>query len=191
MGKSTVADMFVDQGIAVFDADHEVRMMQGENGILISAIEEAFPGSTGSEGVKRDVLGTHVFGNSAALARLEAIIHPVIAQKRSEFLSENSNSSMVVFDIPLLLEKQGADSVDIVVVVSAPADVQRERVLARTDMTEQKLANILALQMPDAEKRAHADYIIDTGCALDETRAQVSRLIEKARDGAKQDIQRP
>lgn len=177
MGKSTVADMFARHGVPVFDADAEVRAMQGPEGELIDAIEAEFPGSTGPEGVKRDALGQQVFGNQAALARLEAIVHPAVAAKRMEFMIEHGGAPMVVFDIPLLFEKGGHQGVDTVVVVSAPAEVQRKRVLAREGMTLEKFAHILSLQTPDAEKRSRADYIIDTGVALEETESAVVDLI--------------
>lgn len=176
MGKSTVAAMFERAGVPVFDADAEVRRMQGPGGALVSAIEAAFPGATGPEGVLRDKLGQRVFGDAQALARLEAIVHPAVAAKRQEFLAENAGASLVVFDIPLLFEKGGHAQVDVVVVVSAPPDVQRARVLARPGMTAEKFAQILALQMPDAEKRARADHVIDTGSSLAETEAAVREL---------------
>lgn len=179
MGKSTVAQMFEDAGVPVFDADAEVRRMQGPAGGLLPAIEAAFPGSTGPEGVRRDELGSIVFGDADALARLETIVHPAVARQREQFLETNSGASMVVFDIPLLFEKGAASLVDTVVVVSAPAQVQRDRVLARKGMTEEKFAQIQDIQLPDAEKRARADYVIDTGTPLDETRAQVQALVDK------------
>lgn len=177
MGKSTVAGMFADAGIPVFDADAAVRGMQGPGGELIPAIEAAFPGSTGPDGVDRDRLGQMVFADKEALARLEAIVHPAVAARRAAFLAEHAGKRAVVFDIPLLFERGGYESVDMIVVVSAPADVQRARVLARPGMTEEKFAHILGLQMPDAEKRARATHVIDTGTTLDATRAAVAALI--------------
>ena len=131
MGKSTVAAMFAGAGVPVFDADHEVRAMQGPGGALVPTIEAAFPGSTGPEGVLREKLGALVFGDKHALARLEAIVHPAVAERRASFLERHAEAPLVVFDIPLLFEKGGADAVDRVVVVSAPAAVQRERVLSQ------------------------------------------------------------
>lgn len=177
MGKSTVAAMFEAAGVPVFDADAEVRKMQGPGGALVDAIEAEFPGTTGPEGVLREALGGQVFGDPAALARLEAIVHPAVASKRQAFLIEHAAAPLVLFDIPLLFEKGGADRVDRVVVVSAPAETQRARVLARPGMSEEKFAPILALQLPDAEKRARADYVIDTGTPLSETEAAVRALI--------------
>ncbi|HEU4820492.1 MAG TPA: dephospho-CoA kinase [Qipengyuania sp.] len=177
MGKSTVAALFATAGVPVFDADAEVRAMQGPGGALVPAIEAAFPGSSGPGGVRRDTLGAKVFADPAALARLEAIVHPAVAERRARFLTEHANAPLVVFDIPLLFEKGGHAAVDAIAVVSAPAEVQRERVLARPGMTAEKFAAILALQTPDAEKRARADHIIDTGGSLAATEAQVQALI--------------
>ncbi|MBX7494635.1 dephospho-CoA kinase [Qipengyuania sp. 6B39] len=177
MGKSTVAAMFEAAGVPVFDADAEVRAMQGPGGELVPQIEAAFPGSTGPDGVKRDDLGAQVFGDKDALARLESIVHPAVARKREAFLIEHAGAPMVVFDIPLLFEKGGAQAVDRVVVVSAPAEAQRRRVLARPGMTEEKFAHILSLQVPDIDKRARADHIIDTGTSIEETETEVIDLI--------------
>jgi dephospho-CoA kinase len=179
MGKSTVAAMFADSGVPVFDADAEVRKLQGPDGELLPAIEAAFPGSTGPEGVRREALGAAVFGDTAALARLEAIVHPAVAERRAAFLAAHRGKPAVVFDIPLLFERGGHELVDTIVVVSAPADEQRARVLARPGMTAEKFAHILALQTPDADKRARANHVIDTGTSLAETRAQVTALLEK------------
>lgn len=177
MGKSTVAAMFERGGVPVFDADAAVRAMQGPDGELIAAIEAEFPGSTGEAGVDRGALGQLVFGNPEALRRLEAIVHPAVGRKRAEFLESHREAPMVLFDIPLLYEGSGADALDAVIVVSAPAEIQRERVLARPGMTEEKFEHILGLQLPDAEKRKRADYVIDTGTTLAETQAQVADLI--------------
>ena len=177
MGKSTVAAMFAQDGIPVFDADAEVRAMQGPDGELIPAIEAAFPGATGPEGVDRDRLGDQVFADKAALARLEAIVHPAVASKRTAFLAAHHDKRAVVFDIPLLFERGGHAAVDTIVVVSAPEAVQRARVLARPGMTPQKFDHIFGLQLRDSEKRERADNVIDTGTSLDETRAQVAALI--------------
>ena len=179
MGKSTVAAMFEAAGVPVFDADAEVRRMQGPGGQLLAAIEAEFPGSTGPEGVLRDRLGEQVFGDSAALARLEAIVHPAVAARRQEFMIEHAGAPLVLFDIPLLFEKGGHALVDEVVVVSAPAETQRQRVLARPGMTADKFAHILSLQVPDAEKRERADHIIDTGTSLVETEEAVKALIAR------------
>jgi dephospho-CoA kinase len=178
MGKSTVAAMFERLGVPVFDADAEVRRMQGPGGALVPAIEATFPGTTDKHGVDRDALGAKVFGDPDALARLEAIVHPAVRAAREAFLREHASAPLVVFDIPLLFEKGGAADVHKVLVVSAPPEVQRERVLARERMSPTRLAEILALQMPDAEKRARADFTIDTGCSLAETEADVAQLVK-------------
>ena len=179
MGKSTVAQMFAECGVPVFDADAEVRAMQGAGGALVPAIEAAFPGTTGPSGVLREKLGKIVFGDEAALARLEAIVHPAVAASREAFLFDNAEAPLVVFDIPLLFEKGGHERVDAIAVASAPARMQRARALAREGMTEAKLDAILALQMPDAEKRARADYVIDTGTSLAATTLAVQALVDK------------
>lgn len=179
MGKSAVAAMFADLGVPVFDADAAVRGLQGPGGALVEPIEAAFPGTTGPGGVDRAKLGAAVFGDLAALARLEALVHPAVRVARRDFLREHAGAPLVVLDIPLLFEKGGADEVDAIAVVSAPPDVQRARVLARPGMTDERFEDVLALQMPDAEKRARADYVIDTGASLAETRAEVARLVEK------------
>ncbi len=179
MGKSTVADMFERAGVPVFDADAEVRAMQGPGGELLSAIEAEFPGSTGPDGVDRDKLGARVFADPPALTRLEAIVHPALARKRETFLVQHAGAPLVVFDIPLLFEKGGHEQVDKVLVVSAPAAMQRERVLARAGMTPEKFAHVLSLQVPDAEKRDRADHVIDTGTTLAETEARVLALIAR------------
>lgn len=181
MGKSTVAAMFEAAGVPVFDADAEVRALQGPGGRLVPEIEAAFPGSTDETGVSRERLGALVFGDPEKLARLEAIVHPVVAAKREAFLLEHAGAPVVVFDIPLLFEKGGANAVDTVVVVSAPAEAQRRRVLARPGMTEEKFAHILGLQTPDSEKRTRADHVIDTGITLERTEDAVIELIDQLR----------
>ena len=182
MGKSAVAAMFEALGVPVFDADAAVHRLQGPDGPLLPAIEAAFPGSTGPEGVKRAELGAQVFGNPEALKRLEAIVHPAVAAMRTDFLAKNADKPLIVFDIPLLFEKGHGSGLDAVAVVSAPAEAQRQRVLARPGMTAEKFEQILHLQVPDAEKRARADFVIDTGGPLDHTRADVAALVEKLRE---------
>ena len=177
MGKSTVAAMFEAAGVPVFDADAVVHRLQGPRGALLPAIEEAFPGSTGEQGVLRERLGAQVFADPDALTRLERIVHPAVAAQRHAFMIEHSGEPLVVFDIPLLYEKGGWEQVDAVAVVSAPPEVQRARVLARPGMNPDKFAHILSLQVPDAEKRARADYLIDTGTWLFATEEAVKELI--------------
>ncbi|MBN8809055.1 MAG: dephospho-CoA kinase [Sphingomonas sp.] len=177
MGKSTVAAMFADEGVPVFDADAAVRALQGPGGRLLPAIEAAFPGTTGPAGVDRATLGAQVFGDPAALKRLEAIVHPAVGEERAAFLARHADTDMVVFDVPLLFETGGDRNVDTTVVVSADAATQAARVLARPGMTRERLADILARQMPDADKRARADYVVPTDIPLEQTRAAVRRVI--------------
>jgi len=179
MGKSTVAGMLRDLDVPVFDADATVHALQRPDGALLAQIEAVFPGSTGPRGVDRPKLGAMVFGDPARLAQLEAIVHPAVAEIRRTFLRDHADRPLVVLDIPLLFEKGGAPGIDAIAVVSAPAEVQRARVLARPGMTEDKFAQILALQVPDAEKRARADFVIDTGTDLATTRAEVERLVRE------------
>ena len=183
MGKSAVAAMFVDEGVPVFDADATVHDLQKAGGALVPAIEAAFPGTTGPDGVDRQKLGAAVFGDRDRLALLESIIHPAVAERRKAFLESYQDADMILFDIPLLFEKGGQAGVDTVVVVSAPAPVQRQRVLARANMTPDKFEHILALQMDDADKRARADHVIDTGKDINETRADVHSLVKMLRAG--------
>lgn len=177
MGKSAVAAMFAGLDVPVFDADAAVHTLQGPGGELLPAIEATFPGTTGPQGVDRARLGAEVFADPAALGRLEAIVHPAVASLRGEFLARHAAAPLVVFDIPLLFEKGGWQDVDAVLVVSAPAEAQRARVLARPGMTAEKFERIKALQVPDAEKRARADHVIDTGTSLAETRHAVQALV--------------
>ncbi len=183
MGKSAVAAMLRGLGVPVFDADAAVHELQGPGGACIEPIERAFPRTTGPHGVDRQKLGAAVFGNPEKLKLLEAIVHPEVAEMRRAFLADNANAPLIVFDIPLLYEKTGQHGLDAVVVVSAPAAMQRERVLARPGMTPEKFEKILALQVPDAEKRARADHVIDTGVSLAETRHAVQRLVHAITSG--------
>ena len=177
MGKSTVAKMFADEDVPEFDADAAVHRLQGPEGALIEEIEAHFPGTTGPEGVNRGALAERVLGEPEALRRLEALVHPAVAREREAFLARHSAEPLVLLDIPLLFETAGRGSVDKVVVVSAPPEVQRARVLARPGMTEEKLARILERQIPDADKRARADFVIPTDRPLEETRQAVRRIV--------------
>ena len=177
MGKSTVARMFADEGVPVFDADAAVHKLQGPEGALVDEIEAHFPGTTGPEGVNRPALAERVLGEPAQLRRLEALIHPAVAKARHEFIAAHADAPVILFDIPLLFEAGGVNQVDKVAVVSAAPDVQRERVLARPGMTPGKFEKILARQLPDSEKRARADFVIPTDVTLDETRASVRRIL--------------
>ncbi len=177
MGKSTVAQMFRDEGVPVFDADDAVHELQGPGGAVVAEIERHFPGTTGPRGVDRQALGARVFGDDAAMKKLEAIVHPAVGEARRHFIDSHGSAPIVVLDIPLLFETGGSAHVDRIVVVSADAQTQRDRVLARPGMTEAKFMTILEKQTPDADKRARADHIIDTGTPLSETREQVRALI--------------
>ncbi|HVI98075.1 MAG TPA: dephospho-CoA kinase [Sphingomonas sp.] len=177
MGKSTVARMFADEGVPMFDADAVVHELQGPGGRLVAAIEHAFPDTTGPEGVDRTALGEAVLGDPEKLRRLEALVHPAVAEERRRFLAAHAEARLVVLDIPLLFETGGDAGVDKVVVVSAPEAVQRARVLARPGMTMARFDAIRARQTSDAEKRARADFVISTHGPLEQTRVQVRAVI--------------
>ncbi len=173
MGKSAVAKMFQSCGVPVFDADAEVHRLQGPAGALLPEIEARFPGTTGPLGVDRAKLGAQVIGKSGEMAALEAIVHPAVQRSRARFLQRYRSRPIVLVDIPLLFETGADKQVDLTLVVSAPFSVQRRRVLARKGMTEL----ILRKQMPDRDKRARADLIIETARPKWRTRAQVMHLI--------------
>lgn len=177
MGKSTVAGMLRDLDVPVFDADAEVHRLQAPGGAMLPLIEAAFLGTTGPHGLDRAKLGSQVFGDADALRRLERIVHPAVAGAQAEFMAANRAAPLVVLDIPLLFEKGGFSTVDRIIVVSAPAEEQRRRVLARPGMTQEKFEDILARQTPDADKRARADHVIDTGGSFDQTRAQLTDVV--------------
>jgi len=177
MGKSTVAKMFAEEGVPVFDADAVVHRLQGPEGALVAEIEAHFPGTTGPAGVDRTALAEAVLGESEKLRRLEGLIHPAVGREREAFLAAYEDAPLVLLDIPLLFEKGGWRDVDKIAVVSAPAEIQRARVLARPGMSADRFERIVALQMPDAEKRARADYVIPTGVDLATTRAAVRAII--------------
>ena len=184
MGKSTVAAMFRAEGIEVHDADAVVHALY--RGEAAPVVEESFPGTTSNGAVDRGLLAAKVLGDPAALARLEAIMHPLVAASRDAFLSEarKKGAPLVVLEVPLLFETGGDRKVDAVVLVTAPEAVQKERVSRRPGMTPDRLAVILARQMPDAEKRARAHFIVDTGGEFAATRRQV-RATLRALAGAK------
>lgn len=177
MGKSTVAAMFEKRGIPVFDADAEVRRLQSDGGELVARIEDRFPGTTRDGAVDRDALSAAVLGRPEELRALEAMVHPAVQRAREDFIAAKAGAPAVLFDIPLLFESKGEGAFDHVLVVSAPAKVQRLRVLERPGMTAAKLDSILARQMPDAEKRRRADVVIDTGGSLPATEAQVESFL--------------
>ena len=177
MGKSTVAAMFRKKGVPVFDADAEVRLMQGPGGSLLSPIEALHPGVTGPAGVDRARLGGIVMQDRAALSRLEALIHPEVERRRRAFLRRYRARPLVVVDVPLLFEKGGWRRVDLIAVVSAPAWRQNQRVLGRPGMSWKRLERIRSLQMADSQKRRRADFVIPTGGTIQATRAAVRRVI--------------
>jgi dephospho-CoA kinase len=181
MGKSATAKMFADEGVPVHDADAVVhRLYEGEATPLVEA---AFPGTTSGAKVDRVKLGQRVIGNSDAIKRLERLIHPLVSEARDRFLAAavRAGAPVVVLDIPLLYETGGEKLCDAVVVVSAPPDVQRMRVLERPGIDDAKLTAILAKQIPDAEKRARADFVVDTSKGFDAARAQVRDILAKVR----------
>lgn len=177
MGKSTIARMFEAAGIPVFDADAAVRRLQAGDAALIAAISDRFPEAVQDGKLDRGALAAQVLADAQKLAALEAIVHPRVQSERQAFLDAHKDAAALLFDIPLLFETGAADAFDKVVVVSAPEAVQRRRVLARPDMTEAKLAAILARQMPDAEKRRRADFVIDNGGELSTTERQVHDIL--------------
>ncbi len=177
MGKSTVAAMFASMGCPVFDADAAVRDYYRSDGAAV--VERAFPGVVEQGAVDRDRLGAKVLGNASALSRLEAIVHPAVAERRVRFLTEAGavGRRIVFLDVPLLFETGGDGSVELVVVVSAASDAQRKRALRREGMTPAKFDAILLRQMPDSEKRRRSHYVIDTNGALEESRAQAAAFV--------------
>lgn len=185
MGKSTAAARFRANGIAVIDADAEVHKLY--KGAAVAPIEAAFPGTTGPDGVDRQKLAAHLLKVPADFKRLEAIVHPMVhaAEKALLHAEHARGADMAVLEIPLLFEGGGEKRVDVTVVVSAPADAQRARVLARPGMTPEKLEQILSRQVPDAEKRRRADFVVDTGGTIAETEAQIDKIVAslRGRDG--------
>ena len=177
MGKSTVARMFADAGVPVFDADAVVRQLQGPGGALIERIGELFPGCVRSGTLDRECLAQIVLADRSKLALLENIVHPAVREWRDVFIEKHRESPALIFEIPLLFETGSEKEFDKVVVVSAPPDVQRARVLGRQGMTSARLDSILARQMPDEEKRRRADFVIDTGKDLSTTEAQVRDIL--------------
>ena len=179
MGKSTTAKLFAEAGVPVYDADAAVhRLYQGE---AAAAIEAAFPGTTVQGKVDRARLSSRVVHDPAAMKRLEGIVHPMLGASRQRFLdeAERSGARLAVVDVPLLYETGGEKRVDAVVVTTAP-EIQRERILARENMSSEKLDAILARQLPDSEKRARADFIVDTSHGLDPVRARIRDILDQA-----------
>mgnify|MGYP001126517112 CR=1 FL=1 len=183
MGKSTTAAMFREAGVPVYDADAAVHDLYDEGGAAVGPVGEAFPGVVKDGRVDREALRQAVLGRPDELKRLNAIVHPLVGRDRVGFFkaAEAAGADMVVLDIPLLFETGGHANVDAIVVVSAPPEMQRERVLARPGMTPERLDAILAQQMADAEKRARAHYVVDTGRGLEAAREQVAAILEDLR----------
>lgn len=177
MGKSTVARMFADAGVPVFNADAAVRELQGPGGALVDTIGRLFPGCVRSGTLDRDCLAQIVLEDPAKLRSLEEIVHPAVRQWRESFVASHSGAPALLFEIPLLFETSAESEFDKVVVVSAPAEVQRARVLERRGMTAERLESILKRQMPDEEKRRRADFVIDTAGDLSTTRARVGEIL--------------
>ena len=184
MGKSTVAKMFAEEGAPGFDSDAAVHAMYAPGGAAVAPVEAAFPGVSKDGAIDREALSKRVVGNEAAIKQLEAIVHPLVRAAQMHFVQDNrdAGTQVVILDIPLLFEGSGAKFVDKTVVVSAPVDVQRARVLARPGMSLEKFEAILARQMPDAEKRARADFVIETGGDFDDTRSHVRAVLDALRE---------
>jgi len=189
MGKSTTAGLFREAGVPVHDADAAVHDIYDVGGPAVAPVEAAFPGVVADGRVDRKRLGPQVVGNPEALARLEAIVHPLVTQHRLDFLTRAraDGAQIAVLDVPLLYETGGHDLVDAVVVVTAPYEEQRQRVLARPGMTEETFESILARQTPDAEKRARADYVVDTSRGIEPAREQVRAILTQLRSGPRGD----
>ncbi len=186
MGKSETAKMFARLGVPVFDADATVRQLQAPGGRALGPVEAAFPGVVKDGALDRDALGKIVFGNPDAKKKLEAIMHPMVAEERIEFFNraEDEGAKLVVLDVPLLYETGGDKACHKVVVVSAPPEIQRERVLARPGMTTEKFEQILKAQVPDDDKRARADYVVDTNFGLDHAFRQVETIVKELSEAA-------
>jgi dephospho-CoA kinase len=177
MGKSTVASMFERAGVPVFDADAVVRQLQSPGGRLVDKIGALFPGTVRCGTLDRDCLAQIVLSDPKKLAALESIVHPAVREAREDFVEEHAEAPALIFEIPLLFETGGESEFDKVIVISAPGEVQRARVLARPGMNQAKLESILGRQTPDEEKRRRADFVIDTGSDLSTTEAQVRDIM--------------
>jgi len=185
MGKSTTAAMFAAEGAALWDADAAVHRLYAKGGAGATAVAALAPGAVRDGAVDRDALRAAILADPALLARVEAAVHPLVAADRAAFLAgaRRRGVGVAVCDVPLLLETGQAGACDAVVVVTAPPEVQRARVMARPGMTPEAFARILARQTPDAEKRARADFVIDTGQGMDAARAAVAAIMQAARAG--------
>ena len=179
MGKSTTAGLFAEEGAPVHAADEAVHALYARDGAAVAPIAQAFPEAIRDGAVDREVLARRVTGDASALQRLEAIVHPLVAGLRDKFIAQARAEAapVVVLDVPLLFEAGQAGSVDAVVVASAPGHIQRQRVLARAGMTDAKLNTLLERQMPDAQKRSRADFVVDTSRGLEPAREQVRQIL--------------
>ncbi len=184
MGKTTTARMFAEEGALVHDADQAVHDLYAQGGAAVGPLAAAFPGAVRDGAVDRATLAARVREDPEALRRLEAIVHPLVAASRDALMARAGEGDVVVLDVPLLFETGGDRRVDAVVVVSAPEAVQRERVMTRPGMSEATFRALLARQLPDAEKRARADFVVDTGSGLDGAREQVRQILATVRDPA-------
>lgn len=177
MGKSTVARMFADRHIPVFDADAVVRALQGPGGALVERIEGRFPATTRNGAVDRESLAAAVLGKPDELAALEAIVHPAVHHARTKFIVDHGDGPALLFDIPLLFETGGERAFDKVIVATATMALQRARVLARPGMSSARFAAILGRQLPDGDKRTRADFVVDTSGPIEATERQVDQII--------------
>ncbi|WP_316013375.1 dephospho-CoA kinase [Roseobacter sp. HKCCA0434] len=180
MGKSTTAAMFAEEGVPVWDADAAVHELYSAGGAAVEPLSALLPEAASPTGIDRTVLRTAILADTTLLQRIERIVHPLVAANRAAF-AHDTQADIVLYDIPLLFETGQADAFDTLVVVSSPAEVQRARVLARPGMTEAAFEAILAKQVPDAQKRAQADHVIDTSRGLDPARAQVRAILAEIR----------
>lgn len=181
MGKSATSKMFEAENIPVFDSDQAVHQLLGPSGLAVEIVEEAFPGVRARDYIDRKKLGSMVFNDQEALEKLEAILHPMVTKMRAAFLVDQKKSDIVLFDIPLLFEKGYENNCDYIVVVSADFEAQKKRVLERPGMSEKRFLEIVEKQMPDAEKRKKADFIIQTDQGFDYAKDQVRNILKKIR----------
>ena len=185
MGKSQTAKLFAAEGVPVHDADATIHRLYGKGGAAVAEIAAVFPDAVRDGAVDRNTLSARVAGDAGALARLETLVHPLVAADRDRFLVEHQDTPIVVLDIPLLLETGAEEDIDALVVVSAPAEVQRARVLARPGMSAEKFDALLARQLPDAQKRAKAHFVIVTDRGVEQAREQVRMVLAAVRDRLK------
>lgn len=184
MGKSTTAQLFAEEGAPVYDADAAVHALYEPGGAAVGPVGAAFPTAVRNGAIDRTALSHAVLDNAEKLKQLESIVHPLVREAQARFLRTHleKKADLVVLDVPLLFETGADKFMDAIIVVSAPADVQRARVLSRPGMSEEKFAQILAKQVPDADKRARADFVVNTGLGIEEARAQVRAILATVRE---------